>query len=65
LLVVTEHGLLTKDPKVDFTNNTFIADLGEDCHMRGSLEGTFNTKPYLTDILVGKIKTMPTDLKGD
>jgi hypothetical protein len=33
LLVVTDLGLLTKGPKHDFINKTFIADSGETCHV--------------------------------
>jgi hypothetical protein len=36
MFMVTEHGLLTKGPSHNFNNNTFIADLGATCHMRGS-----------------------------
>jgi hypothetical protein len=51
--LVAEHGFLTKGPSHTFTNNTFIADSGATCHMRGSLEGMFDMKPFVSDIMVG------------
>jgi hypothetical protein len=46
LFMVTEHGFLTIGPSHNFTNNTFIADSGATCHMRGSLECMFFMNPY-------------------
>jgi hypothetical protein len=54
MLLFTQHAILTKDPKYALTNNTFIADSGETCHMRGSLEGMSNLKFFVNDIWVGK-----------
>jgi hypothetical protein len=36
----------------------FIADSGATCHMHGSLEGMFNLKPHVTNIMVGNNETM-------
>jgi hypothetical protein len=64
MFLVTEHGFLTKGPSHPFTNNSFIADSGATCHMRGSLEGMFDMKPNVTDILVGNNETMASVSKG-
>jgi hypothetical protein len=53
MFMVTEHGFITKGPSITFTNNNFIADAGATCHMRGFLEGMFDMKPYVTEIMVG------------
>jgi hypothetical protein len=58
MFMVTEHGFLTKGPSHIFTKNTFIADIGATCHMRSSLEGMFDLKPYVTDIMVGNNETI-------
>jgi hypothetical protein len=60
MFMVNEHGFLTKGPSHTLTNITFIADSGATCHMRGSLEGMFDMKPYVTDIMVGNNDTMAT-----
>jgi hypothetical protein len=44
VLFLTEHSLFTKNIPTTFSPNTFIADSGATCHMRGSLEGMFNIK---------------------
>jgi hypothetical protein len=62
--MVTEHGFFTKGPSHTFANNTFIADSRATCHMRGSLEGMFDRKPYVTDIMVGINETMAIVSKG-
>jgi hypothetical protein len=41
-----------------------IADSRATCHMRGSLEGMFDMKPYVTDIMVGNNETMASVSKG-
>jgi hypothetical protein len=64
MFMVTEHGFLTKGPSHTFTNNTFITDSGAICHMRGSLEGMFDLKPYVTDKMVGNSETMASVSKG-
>jgi hypothetical protein len=48
-----------------FTSNTFIADSGATCHMRGSLEGMFNLKPYVTNIMVGNDEAMSSVSMGN
>jgi hypothetical protein len=65
MLVFTEHGLLTKVTNQIFTNNTYIADSGATCQMRGSLEGMFHFKTYVTDIMVGYNESMTSVSKGD
>jgi hypothetical protein len=60
IFMVTEHGFLIHT----FTKNTFIADSGATCFMRCSLEGTFDLKPYATDIMVGKNDTMSIVSEG-
>jgi hypothetical protein len=52
VLFLTEHSLFTKKIPTTFSPNTFIANSGATCHMRGSLEGMFNLRPYVTDIMV-------------
>jgi hypothetical protein len=47
-------GSSTKVPSHTFTNITFIAHSGATGHMRRSLEGMFNMKSFVTDIMVGK-----------
>jgi hypothetical protein len=64
MFMATEHGFLTKGPSHTFPNNTFIADSGATCHKRGSLEGMFDMKPYVTDIMVGNNDTMVSVSKG-
>jgi hypothetical protein len=58
MLLVTDHTLLSKGLTSHFTPNTFIADSGATCHIRGSMEGLFNLKPHVTDIMVGNNETM-------
>jgi hypothetical protein len=53
MFMVTQHGLLIKGPSQTFTNNTFIADSGATCHMRGSQENMFDLKLDVIDIMVG------------
>jgi hypothetical protein len=53
MLFLTEHRLFTKNTTTTFSPNTFIADSGATCHMRGSLEGMFNLRPHVTEIMVG------------
>jgi hypothetical protein len=65
LLFVTEHNLLSKGLTSHFPPNTFIADAGASCHMRGSIEGMFNLKPHVTDIMVGNNETMSSVSKGN
>jgi hypothetical protein len=50
--MVSENGLLTKGPTHDFINNNLIAVSGATCYLRGSLEGMYNLKLYVTDIMV-------------
>jgi hypothetical protein len=64
MLMVTDHGYLTKGPSHTFTNNTLIADSGATCHMRGSLEGMFDTKPYVIDIMDHNNETMASVSKS-
>jgi hypothetical protein len=65
MLVVTDHGLLSKGPHNDFTNITFCGDSGATCHMRGSLEGMFNLKPSATDTMAENNDIMASALEGD
>jgi hypothetical protein len=64
MLFLTEHTLLSKGLTSHFTPNFFIADSVATCHMRGSIEGMFNLKPHVTDIVVGNNETMPSVSKG-
>jgi hypothetical protein len=48
-----------------FTPNTFIADSGATCNMRGSIEGMFNLKPHVTVIMVGINETMSSISMGN
>jgi hypothetical protein len=48
-----------------FTPNTFIADIGSTCHMRGSTEGIFNLKPHVTEIMVSNNETVSSVSKGN
>jgi hypothetical protein len=64
MFMVNEHGFFTKCPNHTFTNNTFIDESGATCHMRGSLEGMFDMKPYVTDIMVGNNETIASVSKG-
>ena len=45
--------------------DTFIADSGATCHMRGSLNGMYNLQPYVSDIVVGSGATIKSVSKGD
>jgi hypothetical protein len=65
MLFVTAHNLLSKRLTSHFTPNTFIASSGATYHMQGSLEGMFNLKPHVTDIMVGNNDTMSSVSKGD
>jgi hypothetical protein len=58
MFMVTDHGFLAKDTSHTFTNNTIIADSGATCHMRVSLDGNFDLKPYVTDIMSGNNDAM-------
>jgi hypothetical protein len=58
MLLVTEHNLFSTGLTSHFSPNTFIADSGATCHMRGSIDGMFNLKQYVADIMVGNNKTM-------
>jgi hypothetical protein len=58
VLFLTEHSLFTKNIPTNFSPNTFIADSGATCHMRGSLEGMFNLRPHVKDIMVGNNEVM-------
>jgi hypothetical protein len=58
VLFLTEHSLFTKNIPTTFSPNTFIADSGATCHMRGSLEGMFNLLPHVTNIMVGNNEVM-------
>jgi hypothetical protein len=62
--MVTEHGFLTKVPSHTFTNNTFVPTSGATCHMRSSLEGMFDMKPCVTDIMVGNNENKASVSKG-
>jgi hypothetical protein len=53
MLMANEHSSLSEGMNNSFTSNTFIADSCATCHMRGSTEGFFYLKPYVTDIMVG------------
>jgi hypothetical protein len=55
MLFLTEHSLFTKAGHNPFSPNTFIADSGATCHMRGSLKGMFNLRPYVTEIMVDEV----------
>jgi hypothetical protein len=52
-----KHAMITPD--------TFIADSGATCHMRGSTKGMFNLKHYTTSITVGNNSTMMSEKIGD
>jgi Zn ribbon nucleic-acid-binding protein len=65
MLLVTDHTILSKGLTSHFTPNTFIADSGATCHMRGSIEGMFNLKPHVTDIMVGNNETKSSVSKGN
>jgi hypothetical protein len=41
MLMALDHSLVSKGMNTSFTSNTFFADSGATCHMRGSLEGMF------------------------
>jgi hypothetical protein len=58
MLFLTEHSLFTKPEQSPFSPNTFIADSGATCHIRGSLEGMFNLRSYVMEIMVGNNKVM-------
>jgi hypothetical protein len=64
MLLVTDHTLLSKGLTSHFTPNTFIADSSATCHMRGSIEGMFNLKPHVTDIMFSNNETMSLVSKG-
>jgi hypothetical protein len=64
MLMAIEHNILSKGLKNSFTNNTFIAVSSAPCHMRGSLEGSFNLKPYVTNIMVGNNEVMSSVSMG-
>jgi lipopolysaccharide biosynthesis regulator YciM len=64
MFMVIEHKFLTKDASHTLTNNTFVADSGATCHMRGSLEGVHNLKAYFTDIMVGNNDTISSVSKS-
>jgi hypothetical protein len=51
-LFVTEHRFLSKTLGANFTPNSFILFVSANCHMRGSLEGMFNPKESVTDVMV-------------
>jgi hypothetical protein len=65
MLMALDHSLLSKGMNTTFTSNTFIADSGATCHMCGSLEGMFNLKPYVTDIMVGNNEAMSSVSMGN
>jgi hypothetical protein len=65
MLMALDHSLLSKGTNTSFTSNTFIADSGATCHMRGSLERMFNLKPYVTDIMVGINEAMSSVSMGN
>jgi hypothetical protein len=65
MLMALDHSLLSKSMNTSFTSNTFIADSGATCHMRGSLVGMFNHKPYDTDIMVGNNEAMSSVSMGN
>jgi hypothetical protein len=58
MLFLTEHSLFTKNATTTFSPNTFIADSGFTCHIGSSLEGMFNLRPHITDIMVGNNEVM-------
>jgi hypothetical protein len=53
MFMVSAHGFRSKGPSHTITNNTFIFDSGATCHMCGLLEGMFDIKPFITDIMEG------------
>jgi hypothetical protein len=65
MLMALDHSLLSKGINTSFTSNTFIADSGATCHMRVSLEGMFNLKPYVTNIMVGNNEAMSSFSMGN
>jgi hypothetical protein len=65
MLLVTDLTLLSKGLTLNFTPNTFIADSGATCYMRGSIEGMFKLKPHVTNIMVGNYETMSSVSKGN
>jgi hypothetical protein len=58
VLFLTEHSLFTKNITTTFSPNTVIADSRATCHMRGSLQGMFNLRPHVIDIMVGNNEVM-------
>ena len=44
---------LSSIQKSQITRDTFIADTGATCHMRGSKEGMYDMVPFVSDIVVG------------
>jgi hypothetical protein len=65
MLMALDHILLSKGMHTTFISNTFIGDSVATCHMRGSLEGMFNLKPYVTDIMVGNNDAMSSFSMGN
>jgi hypothetical protein len=65
MLMALDHSLLSKDMNTSFTRYTFIAHSGATCHMRGSLEGMFNLKQYVTNIMVGNNEAMSSVSMGN
>jgi hypothetical protein len=53
MLFLTEHSLFNKNGTTVYSPNTFIAESGATCHIRGFLEGMVNLRSHVTDIMVG------------
>jgi hypothetical protein len=65
MLLVTETNLLSKDLTSHFTPNTCIVDSGATCNIRGTLEGMFELKHHVTNIMVRNNETMSNISRGN
>jgi len=55
---------LSTSPQSRPSADTFIADSGATCHMRGSLNGMYDLQPFVSDIVVGSGATIKSVSKG-
>ena len=55
---------LISGSKHKITKNTFIADTGATCHMRSSLLGMYDLKPFINEVKVGNSSVMKSVSKG-
>jgi hypothetical protein len=65
MIMALDHSLLSNGMNTSVTSNTFIAYSGATCHMRGFLEGMFNLKPDVTNIMVGNNEAMSSVSMGN